>query len=178
MGGEIGVEDSALGGARFVFTWRSQASVPAANSPVASAPASATERLQRSSPPDRALRILVAEDNPVNTLVAKKVLEMLGYEAEFVTDGFGAVAAVESNAFDVVLMDVSMPGMDGMAASRAIRERGDAVHQPRIVALTANAMPGDREASLAAGMDDHLAKPIDRVALAQMLAAVHAAVAD
>ena len=110
-----------------------------------------------------ALRVLVAEDNPVNQTVALRMLEMLGVRADAVANGLEAVAATSRRSYDVVLMDVQMPEMDGLEASRRIcREGGEhgGEGRPRIIGLTAYAMKGDRERCLAAGMDDYLSKPI------------------
>ena len=114
-------------------------------------------------PAGPALSILVAEDNVVNQKVALRLLQRLGYAADVVADGAEAVAAVRERAgrgrpYDVVLMDVQMPVMDGLDATRRIRALG--VPQPWVISLTANAMRGDREACLAAGADDYLAKPV------------------
>jgi two-component system, sensor histidine kinase and response regulator len=106
------------------------------------------------------LRILVAEDNPINQKVAKAALERLGYRPDYVASGREAVAAVERRPYDVVLMDVQMPDMDGLEATRVIREAHPPERQPRIVAFTANAMEEDRQACLEAGVDDYLAKPV------------------
>jgi CheY-like chemotaxis protein len=106
------------------------------------------------------LRILVAEDNPTNQKVAKAIMERLGYSADYVGDGLEAVAAVERQQYDVVLMDVQMPDMDGMEATRVIKSRISLERRPRIVALTANATEEDRQACLAAGVDDYLSKPV------------------
>ncbi len=106
------------------------------------------------------LRILVAEDNAVNQKVAVSILGRLGYACDLAGNGRKAVAAVAANAYDVVLMDVLMPEMDGLEASRAIRALTEIDVQPRIIAMTANAMAGDRETCLAAGMNDYVSKPI------------------
>jgi PAS domain S-box-containing protein len=105
------------------------------------------------------LRILLAEDNVVNQKVATRLLGQMGYRADVAANGLEAVAAVERQPYDVVLMDVQMPELDGFEASREINRRWPA-DRPRIVAMTANAMEGDRELCIAAGMDDYVAKPI------------------
>jgi two-component system, sensor histidine kinase len=105
--------------------------------------------------------VLLAEDNAVNAIVAEAVLQRLGLVVKLVTDGHQAVAQAAAGGFDVVLMDCHMPGLDGYEATARIRQHELQHHLRRlpIVALTANALEGDRERSLAAGMDDHLAKP-------------------
>jgi CheY-like chemotaxis protein len=108
----------------------------------------------------RSRRILVAEDNPVNRKLIIHILEKMGHQAVAVGDGRKALAALAGGGFDLVLMDVQMPEMDGLEASRRITQRWPAHERPRIVAMTANAMQGDRQACLAAGMDDYITKPI------------------
>jgi signal transduction histidine kinase/DNA-binding response OmpR family regulator/putative methionine-R-sulfoxide reductase with GAF domain len=117
------------------------------------------------------LRILLAEDNPVNQKLAMRLLERMGYAADLATNGSEAVEAVERGGYDVVLMDVQMPELDGLEATRRIRAARPAADGPHIVAMTANALEGDRETCLAAGMNDYVAKPIRPDALAAALLA-------
>ena len=111
------------------------------------------------------LRILLAEDNTVNQKLALRLLERMGYRADVAANGLEVLEALQRQSYDVILMDVQMPEMDGLEASRAIHEGWTAEQRPRIVAMTANAMQGDREECLDAGMDDYLTKPIQIKAL-------------
>ncbi|MDB5943334.1 MAG: multi-sensor hybrid histidine kinase, partial [Ramlibacter sp.] len=106
------------------------------------------------------LRILLAEDNEVNRKVALRMLKGFGYQADVAANGLEAVAAVRRQAYDVVLMDIQMPEMDGLEAARVILSERPSAQRPRIVAMSANAMREDTEAALAAGMDDYVVKPI------------------
>ena len=105
------------------------------------------------------LRILLAEDNAVNQKLALRMLEQMGYRADVASNGIEVVESIERQIYDVVLMDIQMPEMDGLDATRDIRALTN-VTQPHIIAMTANAMDGDREACLAAGMNDYISKPI------------------
>jgi PAS domain S-box-containing protein len=116
-----------------------------------------------------ALRILLAEDNAMNQKVALRLLERLGYRADVATNGLEAIEALERQPYDVVLMDVQMPELDGLDATRRIGERWPAETRPHIIAMTANALPEDREACFAAGMNDYVAKPIRAEELAAAL---------
>ena len=133
---------------------------------------SPTPGAQRPSVPRFHARVLLAEDNPVNQEIARAMLRDLGCTVVPADDGAQALAAARRQRFDVVLMDCQMPVMDGYEATRRIRafEREHALAPQRIVALTANALAGDREACVAAGMDDYLAKPITSGKLADALA--------
>ncbi|HUQ79376.1 MAG TPA: GAF domain-containing protein [Patescibacteria group bacterium] len=122
------------------------------------------------APAERALRILLAEDNAVNQKLALRLLERLGHEADLAEDGVAAIEALEAVDYDLILMDVQMPRLDGLEATRQIRSRWPG-RRLRIVGLTANAMAGDREACLAAGMDDYVSKPIRPDELARAVAA-------
>jgi signal transduction histidine kinase/DNA-binding response OmpR family regulator/CHASE3 domain sensor protein len=115
------------------------------------------------------LRILLAEDNTVNQKLALRLLERIGQRADLATNGLEAIAALERQTYDVILMDVQMPEMDGLEATREIRRRWKGVDRPHIIAMTANAMQGDREVCIEAGMDDYLSKPVNREALARAL---------
>jgi PAS domain S-box-containing protein len=115
------------------------------------------------------LKILLADDNVVNQQLALALLEKMGYRADVVVNGAEVLDALARQRYDVVLMDVEMPVMDGLEASRRINQQWPASERPRIIAMTANAMEGDREICLAAGMDDYLSKPIRRAELAAAL---------
>jgi CheY-like chemotaxis protein len=117
-----------------------------------------------------ALRLLLAEDNAFNRQLALALLRKLGYHADVVENGREALDALERQAYDVVLMDVQMPELDGLEATREIRGRFAPGEGPKIIAITANAMESDREDCLAAGMDDHLSKPIRIDELSRALA--------
>ncbi|MFW6358953.1 MAG: response regulator, partial [Chroococcales cyanobacterium] len=106
------------------------------------------------------LRILLAEDNPVNTLLATQLLQRMGYRPDVAANGLEVLEALRRQQYDVVLMDVHMPEMDGLTATEQICREWSLPQRPRIIAMTANAMQGDRERCLNAGMDDYISKPI------------------
>jgi CheY-like chemotaxis protein len=138
---------------RKVFDPRSTAAEPARPKLDSAPPASANAR--------SASRILIVEDNPTNQVLARRMVEKLGYEAEVAGNGTLGVDAWKTGKFDLILMDCQMPEKDGYVASREIRaaEAGKGARIP-IIAMTANAVEGDRERCLAAGMDDYLTKPV------------------
>jgi CheY-like chemotaxis protein len=115
------------------------------------------------------LRILLAEDNLVNQKVAIHLLKRLGYGADVAQNGQEVLVALRRQLYDVVLMDVQMPEMDGLEASRQICQEWPQSQRPRIIAMTANAMEGDREKCLAAGMNDYISKPIRLESIVQAL---------
>jgi CheY-like chemotaxis protein/HPt (histidine-containing phosphotransfer) domain-containing protein len=115
----------------------------------------------------------VVEDNSVNQQVMLHTLRRLGYRADVAGDGEEALAALERGAYQAILMDVQMPVMDGLTATRRIRASG-ALERPYIIAMTASALRGDREKCLAAGMDDYVTKPVQAETIAQALERAHA----
>jgi signal transduction histidine kinase/DNA-binding NarL/FixJ family response regulator len=161
MGGTVTVETALGQGSIFKLSLPCSATV--APEPVAEPETS------RPAAPWRRLKILVAEDNPVNQAVVTAMLEPYDHDVELVEDGEAALKAVQRGEFDLVIMDIQMPKMDGLAATQAIRELGGRYAQLPIVALTAHAMMGQREEYLAAGMSDYLSKPLDPAKLARML---------
>ncbi|ALG67207.1 response regulator [Beggiatoa leptomitoformis] len=116
-----------------------------------------------------ALRILLVEDNPTNQKVALLLLKKLGYEADVVNNGLEALTTLRQHFYNIVLMDIQMPEMDGLTATRQIRTEFLPPQSPWIIAMTANAMKGDREACLEAGMNDYIAKPVRKELLIQAL---------
>jgi CheY-like chemotaxis protein len=147
-----------------------------AQTPVARAAEPGKPRIDPGMAARHPLRILLAEDNVVNQKLALRLLTQMGYRADVASNGLEAVESVQRQVYDVVLMDVQMPELDGLDATRRICALAPAGERPRIVAMTANAMQGDREMCLAAGMDDYLTKPIrvERLVEALMQAAPRA----
>ena len=156
IGGEIGMNSAVGAGTTVWFTGRfdrqsAAVDVPA-DLPLASHEAGTLPRLE----------ILVVEDNYVNQLLATRTLQKMGHRTDIACNGAEAIAAVESARFDLILMDVNMPVMSGIEATKAIRGMPGERGQVPIIALTANAMKGDRKRFLAAGMSDYVSKPLDR----------------
>jgi signal transduction histidine kinase/ligand-binding sensor domain-containing protein/CheY-like chemotaxis protein len=155
MGGTIGVKSTPGQGSTFWFTLPAPP-VNASALPKPARPTSIDTSLASRLP----LRILLAEDNPVNQKVGMRLLEKLGYHPDLASNGEEACDALRRQNYDMVLMDMQMPVMDGLQASRAIVEEYPLLTRPFIVAMTANVLETDRQACTAAGMDDFLAKPV------------------
>jgi len=188
MGGEIGVRSACGEGALFWFTARLEKQLVNPADPILEVPSQDRPSVARLT-----LRVLVAEDNHVNQLVARRYLEKMGCFPDLAENGPAVLEAVKRNTYDLILMDCQMPEIDGYEATRQIRllegnglagetrsrsNRGSLECKPvRIVAMTANAMQGDRERCIAAGMDDHIVKPLDFEDLKRVLEETNRAVA-
>ena len=167
MGGQISVRSRLGEGSSF------RVRIPAILSAADGEPGAASSRVQAPPAPRKGLRILVAEDNPINQLVIEAMLLQMGHLCDLVGNGVEALQQVRSGRYDLILMDVQMPEMDGVSTTRAIRALDGPLARIPIVALTANAMLQDRERYIAAGMDGYVSKPIDE---SQLVAAIDLAV--
>jgi PAS domain S-box-containing protein len=162
MGGEIGVDESPDGGASFFFR------IPLPPAEMAGA-GSGSDEADAAAPTSGRRRILVVEDNSINRIVVREMLEREGHEVEEAHDGQEGVAMATRRTYDLVLMDISMPVLDGVEATRMIRAAEGAHRHVPIVALTAHALPEEMDRFRAAGLDDILVKPISRATLASVL---------
>jgi len=163
MGGSMWAESAGPGhGSTFRFTIVAPLAdaAPADDAPPRALPEPRKAAMDAAMAARHPLRILLAEDNVVNQKLALRLLQQMGYRADLAGNGLEAIECIARQPYDVVLMDVQMPEMDGLEASRRITARWPAGARPRIVAMTANAMQGDRDDCIAAGMDDYLSKPI------------------
>ncbi len=165
MGGSLAVESNLGQGSVFTFTYGMDLVDPSETIP-------GEEEALEFSEPGRSLKILVAEDNPVNRFYMKNLLEKMGHAVTMVEDGQQTLLALEAGTFDLALVDVQMPVMDGLeaVATWRSREKEQGLQPLPLVALTAHAMPRDRQKCLAAGMDDYLSKPVDAHLLTRILA--------
>ena len=171
----IGGVDPALARGRLAATLSKPVKPATLRSALVDALAGGSGFAERPAPapalrPERPLHVLVAEDNAVNQRVAVATLERLGHRADVAADGLEAIAALVRQKYDLVLMDMQMPNLDGLGATRRIRAELPPERQPRIVAMTANAFSEDRDACRDAGMDDFLTKPVERAELLRALA--------
>ncbi|WP_342563105.1 PAS domain S-box protein [Paenibacillus sp. FSL R7-0345] len=162
MGGSIRLNTSVQQGAEFEFTIRLRLPDSPPGEQGSILPAA-------SGQPSRSLRILVAEDNEINQIVLRKILEKRGFAVDVVADGLKAVQLATDTEYDLVFMDVQMPGMNGLEATRIIRQSLDPEQQPVIIAVTANALKGDREHCLEAGMDEYISKPLRSEAVTNLI---------
>jgi signal transduction histidine kinase/DNA-binding response OmpR family regulator len=167
MGGEIGVASQPGRGSAFFFTIRCGVGEQPAEPHATEADAAAVSGMRK-------LRVLVAEDNSVNQLFIKLMLGRLGHFVDVVANGAEAVEAVKRVPYDLILMDIQMPEMDGPTATKVIRQLDRPISRIPIIALTANAMLGQREEYLSAGMDDYVSKPIEPLLLLAAMARVTA----
>ena len=120
---------------------------------------------------ERSLNILLAEDNPINQKLAVRLIQRMGHKVSIALNGRQALEAIETEKFDIILMDVQMPEMDGLEATQAIRTRESLIGRPRIpiIAITAHAMAGDRDRCLEAGMDGYVSKPLNAQELFEII---------
>ena len=174
MGGVLNVKSEIGTGSEFSFSIPLTRDAGVAGAPIAAFDGWETNHVKRPSLADmplvEKLRVLLAEDVPANQLLVCRALQRRGHTVDVARNGHEAIEMAGKQKFDVVLMDVQMPSLDGLKATAALREREKNGHLP-IIALTAHAMAGDRQRCLEAGMDDYLAKPLDLVQLVQKVEA-------
>ena len=173
MGGKIRFDSEPGRGSSFAFTVPLDTQLERHDETASAQPGVGADQ-----PSNRRLRILLAEDNHVNQMVIIAMLKGAGHTVDIAGNGIEAVEAVRTKPYDVVLMDIHMPELDGVKATRRIREHGGDNANVPIIAVTANAIKGDAEMYLAAGMDDYVSKPVDRARLHEAIArqcGVHAA---
>jgi CheY-like chemotaxis protein len=162
MNGRIWVDSEVGQGSRFHFTFKAPGVCQAQ-------PAEPLQPMRARDMSD--LRVLLAEDHHVNRLLVMKFLHKLGVEPDVALDGQEALACLKTKAYDVILMDIQMPNMDGLTATRLIRANAQ-LHQPHIIALTANAFAEDRAVCHDVGMNDFVSKPVSMARLVEALSQV------
>lgn len=163
LGGEIYVETNNDPGATFVFTTSFQMDISSHKT------GSSPSLTGVENSPKLKLRILVAEDNEINQLVLRKMLEKMGHSVFIANNGFDVIQAVAYETYDLIFMDMHMPGMNGLEATQILHETLPADKVPIIVAVTANVLKGDREQCLAVGMEDYISKPIKSQTIADVI---------